>query len=143
MTVKEYLKILNNISESDELTTESLTFFEPVIDVFPMVENVSAAGACKFEIKSEKLIISRWFILKDGSRAYVEKATPLSDNIELHCGKLGTPENVIRETINRLQMMDESNRRIEKITGKPERNYRPIIEKFEESLGSISKIQLH
>ena len=77
---------------------------------------------------------------KDGSRAYVERMTPLEDDIALHCGRLENSKQVIEETINLLTTMNESNKRIEAVTGIPEPvNYEPRIVAFKSYLATMQE----
>ena len=138
MTVAEYLKKLNGASENTKITPEMCSKNE-ILDIFPTSENAIMAGACIFDIISEKIIAKRYFLLRDGSKTCGVKETSLNDDISLHCGKYGEPRRIIEETIRLLREKQESDLRITKVTGETPTDYESRIIAFEDALSLMPK----
>ena len=138
MTIGEFLKILNGISDTEELTTQSLREEIPVLDVAPTIEGFSVSGPLNYQIYSGSLIGTRYYILKNGSNAQVERKIELSDDIGLYGGRFENSEQIIEETIRLLSMKQESSKRIEAVTGEKSKvDYEPIISAFKTRLELI------
>lgn len=105
MTVDEYLRTINNIN-GGELKPDDLLMLG-FIDIVPDIGDLEHVGYGKVELRIEngKIIAKRVFYTKDYGDIPVEKSTSLSDDISLHCGKMGNVENLLKKTISTFEKM--------------------------------------
>lgn len=134
MTVLEYLKVINGVSEDVDFIPEMISMIG-FIDVIPKIDGkIKEQSKVDFSIINEKLIAKRSFELTDGS-ALVEKRTSLYDDISLHCGKFASPEELIRKTIAGLKNLQDS----ELLDDSEKKDYQSKIDAFEQVLISIAQ----
>ena len=138
MNVEEYLRTLNGIFENEELTPDKIRMFG-FIDIVPDLEDYTQSQVESVIIDSGNIIVKRTFKTKQGNVS-LEKITPLSDNIAIHCGKNNTAEQVIDETIDGLQEMQESGLLYAKVTDKQLIDYQPRINAFINISNNIKQV---
>lgn len=139
MTVQEYLKKINGVSEKQELVPDMIQL-AGFVDVIPKIKGVTilAESNISFNVDTENLVTRRSFELDDGS-ALIEKRVPLNDDISLHCGEFNNPEELIRATITGLEELQESELRIAKVTGENLVDYQSRIDSFKQALECITQ----
>ena len=95
MTVKEYLNVLNN-----NQNTITMTGF---IDIVPNIGDIPSHGWSETQLamNGDNVIVKRTYYTDYGDIT-VNRLTPLNDDISLHCGAHGTPDKLIKYTIEGL-----------------------------------------
>lgn len=127
MSVEEYLRVLNGIFDNSELTPDNITM-SGYIDIIPEIDSYAMSEA-KISINSGNIIANRVFTTKDGD-IQLEKTTPLSDNISIHCTGNSTSEQTIERTITALEELQQQELELSKKTNRPLVDYQSRIDAF-------------
>ena len=138
MTINEFLEIVslafNGVYGEDKSTFKALELASIIIDLSPEVDNTSCAGYKKKKKKDGNIIAERFIELKDGTQFVAKRETPLSDDINLHLKKFENVEQAVNFFVDVLKSSNESNKRIEAVTGEKQLDYGPVITKLYECL---------
>ena len=116
MTVKEYLKIINSVSETEELTAEKIKVYD-LPGIFPDMSNCyGLISKPRATIKGDILEISKTVSNAKNKTEYViKKETSLSDDIIYHCGRFETPQNLINYIIGAIHDRVSNREMIERL----------------------------
>ena len=128
MTVEEYLRAINGLFKGEELTPENIKY-TGFIDIIPQKDYYYASNV-DFTIDSGVITAVRTFRKEGEEEATLNKATSLSDDISLHCGKYGDVKGLIEATLDGLEDLD--------LVGG--NDYKDRIQYFREALDRIEQV---
>ena len=106
MTIAQYLRILNNIPDGKSLSKKDIDY--GLLDIFPN----HVVFLCRSALEISYGYINYMEDLWDGQswRSLPSLKTSLRDDISLHCGKYETAENLIKATIEKLELYIEQHK---------------------------------